>query len=87
MARYDSNFGAKRMERRRFQIFMLVTVPLLVALGYLVIANPPELSRAPSGESKVTFAAAVREVWGAIRATYSLDLEENRRPVPSRLEP
>jgi len=80
MAKYDANLGARKTERRRFRLFLLIMLPALSGLGYLVTLNPPEKSHAETHEQRASFADAVKEIWGAIRMTYSMDLTSEDDP-------
>lgn len=84
MAKYDANLGARKTELRRFRLFLLIMLPVLIGLGYLVTLNPPEMSQAETHERRVSFADAVKEIWGAIRMTYSMDLTSDDDPREHR---
>lgn len=86
MSKYDANFGARKTERRRFRLFLLNMLPLLAGLGYLLSVNPPDRSKPQTHEKQASFTDAVREIWGAIRMTYSLEIDEDGRPVPPLYE-
>lgn len=82
MAKYDANFGARKTERRRFRLFLFIMLPLLAGLGYLLSVNPPNRAKPQAHEQRASFMDAVREIWDAIRMTYSLEIDEDGRPVP-----
>ena len=74
MKNYDPNLGTRKVERRRFRLFLLIMLPLAGGLGYLVALNPPDPSKSQTQEQRVSFTDAVREIWSAIKMTYTMDL-------------
>ena len=86
MTKFDPKFGAKKAEQRRFRLFMFIMLPVLVGLGSLVFINPMEISKTPRHEQSVSFTNAVKEIWGAIWMTYSLEYDETGRPIPPPYE-
>jgi len=84
MAKYDANLGARKTERRRFRLFLLIMLPVLGGLVYLLSVNPPDLSKPQTTEKQASFTGAVREIWGAVRMTYSMDLTSDDAPREHR---
>lgn len=80
MVKYDTTLGAKKAERRRFRLFLLIMLPLAGGLGYFVALNPPDPSKPETQEQRVSFTDAAREIWSAIKKTYTMDLSSGDLP-------
>lgn len=84
MKNYDPNLGTKRLEQRRFRLFMLFMLPLAVLLGHLATLNPPDPSKLESHGNKASLSEAFREIWLAFKVAYTVDLSSGDLPSEPR---